>query len=137
MRRGQSPDRMAYPSTLQIVIWPEASKAQNNIAAFSADGTRNTVLALVRRLNSSCRHSIAFDARIDFHSLFGKRDRPTFQPLFAEKRLALPLDFLLHVSIDRIVAVGGDFVVQPGIVFSHLERESLNTCTINKKSAYL
>jgi NAD(P)-dependent dehydrogenase (short-subunit alcohol dehydrogenase family) len=33
--------RLCQPSTLRIVIWPEASKAQNNIAAVFAEG--NTV----------------------------------------------------------------------------------------------
>jgi hypothetical protein len=47
----------------------EASKAQNSIAAVSAEGSM--VWVLIRRLNSSCRHSIAFDVRIDFHWLFG------------------------------------------------------------------
>lgn len=32
---GFSP-RLCQPSTLRMVIWPEASKAQNNIAAVSA-----------------------------------------------------------------------------------------------------
>src|SRR3981189_3862850 len=63
--------RLCQPSTLRIVIWPEASRAQNNIAAVSAEG--RTVWVLIRRLNSSCKRSIAFDVRIDFHWLFGKR----------------------------------------------------------------
>jgi hypothetical protein len=58
-------------ATLRIVIWPEASNAQNNIAAVSAESS--TVLVLIRLLNSSCRRSIAFDVRIDFHWLFGNR----------------------------------------------------------------
>jgi len=54
MRRGQSSDRQVFrrgfcqPSTVRIVIWPEASKAQNNIAAVSAEGS--TVWVLIRRL---------------------------------------------------------------------------------------
>src|ERR1700731_3625174 len=31
--------RLCQPSTLRIVIWPEASKAQNSIAAVSAEGS--------------------------------------------------------------------------------------------------
>src|SRR3981189_2831757 len=91
--------RFRQPSTLRIVIWPEASRAQNNIAAVSAEG--RTVWVLIRRLNSSCKRSIAFDVRIDFHWLFGKRvkvnslvarflhaigDRAAFQPPFADER---------------------------------------------------
>jgi len=33
----------------------------------------STVCALIRRLNSSCSHSIGFDVRIDFHRFIGKR----------------------------------------------------------------
>jgi hypothetical protein len=42
----------------RILIWPEASSAQNSIAAVSADGS--TVCVLILRLNSSCSRSIAF-----------------------------------------------------------------------------
>jgi hypothetical protein len=37
---------------LDEVIWPEASRVQNNMAAVSAEG--GTVCVLIRRLNSSC-----------------------------------------------------------------------------------
>lgn len=53
------------------MICPETNNAQNNMAAVSALG--KTVCVLIRRLNSSCRRSIAFEVRIDFHWLFGKR----------------------------------------------------------------
>jgi hypothetical protein len=56
---------------LRMVICPEAIKAQNNIAAVSAEGS--TVWVLICRLNSSCRRSIEFDVRIEFHWLFGNR----------------------------------------------------------------
>src|SRR3954454_22275350 len=49
---------VCQPSTFRMLICPEASSAQNNIAAVSADGS--TVWVLIRRLNSSCRRSIAF-----------------------------------------------------------------------------
>ena len=52
-------DSVFQPSILRITIWPDASKAQNSIAAVSADGS--TVCVLIRRLNSSCRRSMAFD----------------------------------------------------------------------------
>ena len=55
------------PSTLRMLIWPEASKAQNNIAAVSADGS--TVCVFIRRLNSSCSRSMAFVVRALFHWL--------------------------------------------------------------------
>jgi hypothetical protein len=45
--------------------------AQNNMAAVSAEGSR--VWVLIRRLNASCNHSIAFVVRTLFHWLGGKR----------------------------------------------------------------
>ena len=54
-----------------MAICTEASSAQNSMAAVSAQGS--TVWVLIRRLNSSCNRSIAFDVRIDFHWLGGKR----------------------------------------------------------------
>src|SRR3954470_11988905 len=49
---------VGQPSTFRMVIWPEASSAQNSMAAVSAEG--RTVWVLIRRLNSSCKRSIAF-----------------------------------------------------------------------------
>src|SRR5689334_8582670 len=54
-----------------MVIWPEASNAQNSIAAVSAEGS--TVCVLIRRLNSSWSRSIALVVRADFHWLSGSR----------------------------------------------------------------
>ncbi len=48
-----------------MVIWPEAIKAQNSMAAVSADSRAHWVL--MRRLNSSCRRSMASVVRNDFH----------------------------------------------------------------------
>src|SRR5438132_10448359 len=48
---------VCQPSTFRMLICPEASSAQNNIAAVSADGS--TVWVLIRRLNSSWSRSIA------------------------------------------------------------------------------
>jgi hypothetical protein len=48
----------------------EASKAQNNIAAVSAEGS--TVWVLIRRLNSWWSRSIAFVVRADFHCWCGR-----------------------------------------------------------------
>ena len=50
--------RLCQPSTFRMVIWPEASNAQNSMAAVSAEGS--TVWVLMRRLNSSCNRSTAF-----------------------------------------------------------------------------
>ena len=41
--------------------------------ASSVSAEASTVWVLIRRLNSSCRRSMAFDVRIDFHRLFGNR----------------------------------------------------------------
>src|SRR4051794_11040202 len=49
---------VCQPSTLRMLIWPDASNAQNSIAAVSADGS--TVCVLILRLNSSWSRSIAF-----------------------------------------------------------------------------
>jgi hypothetical protein len=43
--------RVFQPSTLRILVWPDASSAQNNMAAVSADGS--TVCVLILRLNSN------------------------------------------------------------------------------------
>jgi hypothetical protein len=59
------------PSTLRGLIWPEASKAQNNMAAVSADGS--TICVLIRRLNSSCSRSMALVVRTLRHWLGGNR----------------------------------------------------------------
>ena len=40
--------RVCQPSTLRMLIWPEASRAQNSMAAVSAEGS--TVWVLIRRL---------------------------------------------------------------------------------------
>src|SRR3977135_4269444 len=53
--------RVCQPSTFRMLIWPEASNAQNNMAAVSADGS--TVCVLILRLNSSCSRSIALVVR--------------------------------------------------------------------------
>src|SRR4051794_23448069 len=63
--------RVGQPSTFLIVICPEASSAQNSMAAVSAEGS--TVCVLIRRLNSSCSRSTAFVVRADFHWLGGRR----------------------------------------------------------------
>jgi len=54
-----------------MLICPEASSAQNNIAAVSADGS--TAWVLIRRLNSSCRRSIAFLVLALRHWVGGRR----------------------------------------------------------------
>ena len=62
---------VCQPSTFRMLIWPEASRAQNNMAAVSADGS--TVCVLIRRLNSSWRRSMAFEVLALRHCDGGKR----------------------------------------------------------------
>jgi hypothetical protein len=63
--------RIFQPLTLRMLIWLEASNAQNNVAAVSAEG--RTVWVLIRRLNSSCNRSIAFVVLALRHWLGGRR----------------------------------------------------------------
>ena len=113
-------------STLRMTIWPEASSAQNNMAAVSAQGS--TVCVLIRRLNSSCSLSIAFEVLIDFHWLCGNRVKvnslsPASSRLsatarhlslpFADERLAPRFNLLLRFGVDHIPVVVGDFLMQP------------------------
>src|ERR1700682_6112561 len=64
-------ESVCQPSTLRMLIWPEASNAQNSMAAVSADGS--TVCVLILRLNSSCSRSIALVVRTLRHWLGGSR----------------------------------------------------------------
>jgi len=70
---------VCHPSTLRMVIWPDAISAQNSMAAVSAEGS--TVCVLMRRLNSSCRRSMAFVVRADFHWSLGVNKRRTGTPV--------------------------------------------------------
>ena len=73
-----------------MVICPEASKAQNSIAAVSAEGS--TVCVLMRRLNSSCSRSIAFVVRADFHWLEGSRVKVNSRSPASSKLSATAVD---------------------------------------------
>jgi len=90
-----------------MVIWPEASKAQNNMAAVSAEGS--TVWVLIRRLNSSCRRSIAFDVRIDFHWLFGNRVKVNSLSPASSRLSATARHFSRHLRMNalRFAAISG------------------------------
>src|SRR5580658_3179845 len=77
--------RVFQPSTLRILVWPDASSAQNNMAAVSADGS--TVCVLILRLNSSCSRSIAFVVRTLRHWLGGRPVKVNFP----SKTLRLPV----------------------------------------------
>jgi hypothetical protein len=80
---------VCQPSTLRIMICPQASGAQNNVAAVSADGS--TICVLMRRLRSSCSRSIAFVVLALFHWL----------------------DLLWRGRVDHVDVIGSVLFVQP------------------------
>src|SRR6266699_4112562 len=114
--------RVCQPSTFRMLIWPEASNAQNNIAAVSADGS--TVCVLILRLNSSCNRSMAFVVRTLRHWLGGSRVKankrtPASSRLSATARCLsrhLRMKALRWPSIssrvDHVVVICRDLVMQ-------------------------
>ena len=118
--------RVCQPSTLRILIWPEASSAQNSIAAVSADGS--TVCVLILRLNSSCSRSIAFVVRALRHWLGGSRAkanrrspasstlsataRAVLEPPLADEGPAAGFDLLWGRRVDHGGVIGGHFILQ-------------------------
>ena len=96
------------------------SSAQNNMAAVSADGS--TVWVLIRRLNSSCRRSIAFVVLALRHWVGGrrvkvKRRSAAFETRHLPKR-AIP-DGARPVQFSRRAAHEVELMPQsPGSAFS-------------------
>src|SRR5437660_11441218 len=118
--------RVCQPSILRMLICPEASNAQNNIAAVSADGS--TVCVLIRRLNSSWSRSIALVVRALFHWLGGSRVKVKSRSPASSRLSATALHLSRHLrrkarrrcsdlgrrgGVDHVVVVGRDLVVQP------------------------
>src|SRR3954468_6788883 len=101
--------RVCQPSTLRMLIWPEASRAQNSMAAVSAEGS--TVCVLMRRLNSSCRRSIAFVVRADFHWLEGKRVKANSASPASSKLSATARYFSRHLRRNAFRRVSISFTV--------------------------
>ena len=87
--------RVCQPSTLRMVICPEASSAQNSMAAVSGDGS--TVWVLIRRLNSSCRRSTALVVRAERHWLDGKRVKVNSRSPASSRLSATPRHFSRHL----------------------------------------
>src|SRR5258708_3089145 len=103
-----------------MLICPEASSAQNSMAAVSADGS--TVCVLIRRLNSSCSRSIALVVRTLRHWLGGRRGELNsrspassrlsatargFSPPFRMKALRRGAASPPPPALDAAVVVGG------------------------------
>ena len=116
---------VCQPSILRMVIWPEASNAQNNMAAVSADGS--TVCVLIRRLNSACNLSMALVVRTLRHLLSQQsregqepiagflqavRDGSVLEPPLADEGFAARFDLFACCRVDHVVVVGGDLLVQ-------------------------
>src|SRR3989442_10170948 len=109
-----------------MLICPEASNAQNSMAAVSADGS--TVWVLILRLNSSCNRSMALVVRTLRHCPGGRRVKvksrsPASSRLSATARCLsrhlrmkalrrARLDFFPRGRVDHIGVIGGHFVVQ-------------------------
>src|SRR5471032_3023120 len=106
--------RVCQPSTLRMLICPEASSAQNNIAAVSADG--RTVCVLIRRLNSSCKRSIAFVVR----KLFASSSQ-------ALVKVRVRIDDVLFVDYLSYHLIGGAWLVTAKSF--HIERRFEATST--------
>src|ERR1700738_3937783 len=101
-----------------MLIWPEASSAQNRMAAVSADGS--TVCVLILRLNSSWSRSIAFVVRALRHWLGGRRrtregeepvagflqaigNSAVLEPPLADEGFATRFDLFARCRVDHIV----------------------------------
>src|SRR4030081_3341629 len=100
-------ESVCQPSTLRMLIWPEASNAQNSIAAVSAYGSTGCVLIL--RLNSSCSRSIAFVVRATgegeepvagFREAGG--DGAVIVNFFADEVLTAPPALIMGLRIDQV-----------------------------------
>src|SRR4029079_7432466 len=103
---------VCQPSTFRMLICPEASSAQNNIAAVSADGS--TVWVLIRRLNSSCSRSIALVVRALFHWLGGNRVKVKSRSPASSRLSATALHFSRHNQELRRAQLALDEVVEDG-----------------------
>ena len=82
------------------MICPEASSAQNSMAAVSAEGS--TVCVLIRRLNSSCNRSIAFVVLADFHCAGGRRVKANRRSPASSRLVATPGHFSRHLRRNAL-----------------------------------
>src|SRR5258708_25309427 len=109
-----------------MMICPDASSAQNSMAAVLADGS--TVCVLMRRLNSSCNRSMALVVLTLFHLAWRQRGESekaiagllqavgngaVAQPPLAQEGFTALLNLLRRIRVDHICVVGRDLVMQP------------------------
>ena len=108
-----------------MLIWPEASSAQNNIAAVSADGRTVCVLILPLELlvQSFDRIGGAYAAPLARRQA-GEGEEPVagflqavgdgavLEPPFADEGFAAGFDLLASFRVDHVVVIGGDLLMQ-------------------------
>ena len=116
---------VCQPSTLRMVICPEASSAQNNIAAVSGDG--RTVWVLMRRLNSSGSRSTALLVRAERHWPGGRRVKVNSRSPASSRLSATARHFSRHLRMKVLAALldllrrgGVDHVGVRGIAFEKM-----------------
>src|SRR6202171_5031985 len=118
-------ESVCQPSTLRMLICPEASSAQNNIAAVSAGGRNSlgfvpSLKFFVQTFDCICGAYTAPLARRQasegeqaFSSLFqAVGDSVVLEPPFANEGLAADLYLLGCRRVDHVVVIRGDLVMQ-------------------------
>jgi hypothetical protein len=116
---------VCQPSTLRMLIWPEASNAQNSMAAVSADGSTVWVLILRLKLLVQALDRIrgprapplarrqpgeGEEPIAGFLQAVG--DGAVLEPPFADEGLAAGFDLLWGRRVNHVGIVGADFLVQ-------------------------
>src|SRR5450631_3267184 len=112
-------ENVCQPSTLRMLIWPEASNAQNSMAAVSADGSTVCVLIVQSfdRIGSPRAPPLARRQSCEGEQpvtgfLQAVGDGAVLEPPFAVEGHAARLDLLTRRCIDHIVVIRGDLVMQ-------------------------
>ena len=88
-------ESVSHPSTLRMVIWPDASRARSSMGTVSAQGS--TVWVLMRRRNSSFSRSIAFVVLADFHCDGSSRVKVKSRSPASSRLSATALHFSRHL----------------------------------------
>ena len=118
-------ERVSHPSTLRIVIWPEASRAQSSMGTGPGAGQHGLGLDappefLVQPLDGVCGAGRFPLRRIEagegeqplpgFREAVG--DGPTLEAPFAHERLAAGLHLGGGLGVDHVAVILGQLVVQ-------------------------